>query len=47
MEDGRTTHYRGRLAQSLGHQVRLMRPRYVRPYRRRNKTGRNDFDAMS
>ena len=46
MEDGGTTHYRGWLAQSLGHQVRLLRPRYVRPYRRRSKTDRNYFDAI-
>jgi hypothetical protein len=28
-----TAHYWGRLAQSLGHQVKLLHPRYVRPYR--------------
>lgn len=46
MEACGTAHYWGRLAQSLGHQVRLLRPRYVWPYRRCNKTDRNDFDAM-
>ncbi|EJR8320636.1 IS110 family transposase, partial [Escherichia coli] len=46
MEACGTAHYWGRLAQSLGHQVRLLHPRYVRPYRRRNKTDRNDCDAM-
>ncbi|MDR8014336.1 IS110 family RNA-guided transposase, partial [Ectopseudomonas guguanensis] len=46
MEACGTAHYWGRLAQSLGHQVKLLHPRYVRPYRRRNKTDRNDCDAM-
>ena len=46
MEACGTAHYWGRVAQSLGHQVRLIHPRYVRPYRRRNKTDRNDCDAM-
>ena len=32
--------------QSLSPQVKLLHLRYVRPYRRRNKTDRNDFDAM-
>ena len=36
----------GRVAQALGHSVKLIHPRYVRPYRRRNKTDRNDCDAM-
>lgn len=46
MEACGTAHYWGRVAQALGHQVRLLHPRYVRPYRRRNKTDRNDCDAM-
>ena len=33
MEACGTAHYWGRVAQSLGHQVRLIHPRYVRPYR--------------
>lgn len=41
-----TAHYRGRLAQALGHRVSLQHPRYVRYYRRRNKTDRNDCDAI-
>ncbi|VXC28400.1 hypothetical protein PSEUDO8Z_100001 [Pseudomonas sp. 8Z] len=46
MEACGTAHYWGRLAQSLGHQVRLLHLRYVLPYRRRSKTKRNDCDAM-
>ena len=46
MEACGTAHYWGRVAQSLGHRVTLIHPRYVRPYRRRNKTDRNDCDAM-
>ncbi|MDG9926378.1 MULTISPECIES: transposase, partial [unclassified Pseudomonas] len=39
-------HYWGRMAQVCGHRVVLLHPRYVRPYRRRNKTDRNDCDAI-
>ncbi len=46
MEACGTAHYWGRVAQALGHSVKLIHPRYVRPYRRRNKTDRNDCDAM-
>ena len=46
MEACGTAHYWGRVAQSLGHRVKLIHARYVRPYRRRNKTDRNDCDAM-
>lgn len=46
MEACGTAHYWGRLAQSLGQRVVLLHPRYVRPYRRRNKTDRNDCDAI-
>ncbi|MDD2162318.1 IS110-like element ISPpu25 family transposase [Pseudomonas sp. MIL19] len=46
MEACGTAHYWGRVAQALGHRVKLIHPRYVRPYRRRNKTDRNDCDAM-
>ena len=41
-----TAHYWGRVAQARGHRVVLLHPRYVRPYRRRNKTDRNDCDAI-
>lgn len=30
----------------MGHQVKLIHPRYVRPYRRCNKVDRNDCDSM-
>lgn len=46
MEACGTSHYWGREMQALGHRVVLLHPRYVRPYRRRNKTDRNDCDAM-
>ncbi|MDP9941338.1 transposase [Pseudomonas sp. 3400] len=46
MEACGTAHYWGRLAKSLGHRVKLLPPRYVRPYSRRNKTDRNDCNAI-
>jgi transposase len=46
MEACGTAHYWGRIAQARGHRVMLLHPRYVRPYRRRNKTDRNDCDAI-
>jgi transposase len=46
MEACGTAHYWGRVAQALGHRVILLHPRYVRPYRRRNKTDRTDCDAI-
>jgi transposase len=46
MEACGTAHYWGRVAQSLGHRVILLHARYVRAYRRRNKTDRNDCDAI-
>ncbi|MGG2399019.1 IS110 family transposase [Pseudomonas sp. SH1-B] len=46
MEACGTAHYWGRTMQAQGHRVMLIHPRYVRPYRRRNKTDRNDCDAM-
>ena len=46
MEACGTAHYWGRVAQSLGHRVKLIHACYVRPYRRRNKIDRSDCDAM-
>ncbi len=46
MEACGTAHHWGRLMQEKGHRVVLLHPRYVRPYRRRNKTDRNDCDAI-
>lgn len=46
MEACGTAHYWGRVAQAAGHRVVLLHPHYVKPYRRRNKTDRNDSDAI-
>ncbi len=46
MEACGTAHHWGRLMHAAGHRVRLLHPRYVRAYRRRNKTDRNDCDAI-
>lgn len=46
MEACGTAHHWGRLMQQRGHRVVLLHPHYVRPYRRRNKTDRNDCDAI-
>lgn len=46
MEACGTAHFWGRTMQAQGHRVMLIHPRYVRPYRRRNKSDRNDCDAM-
>lgn len=46
MEDCGTAHYWGRVAQAAGHRVVLLHAHYVKPYRRRNKTDRNDSDAI-
>lgn len=41
-----TAHHWGRTILSLGHSVVLLPPQYVRPFVRRNKTDRNDADAL-
>jgi len=46
MEACGTAHHWGRVAQAAGHRVVLLHPHYVKPYRRRNKTDRNDSDAI-
>ena len=46
MEACGTAHHWGRLMQAAGHRVVLLHPRYVRAYRRRSKTDRNDCDAI-
>ncbi len=46
MEACGTAHYWGRLCVTLGHDVKLLHARYVKPYRQRNKTDRNDCDAI-
>ena len=46
MEACATSHHWARKAQSYGHQTRLLRAHYVRPYVRRNKTDAADADAL-
>ena len=46
MEGCASAHHWGRLAQSQGHQVKILHAGYVRPYVRRNKTDAADADAL-
>ena len=46
MEACATSHYWGRIAVGLGHQVTLLHAKYVKPYVRRNKTDAADADAL-
>lgn len=46
MEACGSAHHWGRVAQQAGHTVMLIHARCVRPYRQRNKTDRNDCDAI-
>jgi transposase len=46
MESGSGAHYWARELQKLGHTVRLMAPRLVRPYRKSDKSDRNDAEAI-
>ena len=41
-----TSHHWAREIEALGHQVRLMPPRYVKPYVKRNKNDRADAEAI-
>jgi transposase len=41
------SHHWGRTLQSLGHQVRLIPPQYVKPFVKRAKNDRNDAEAIS
>lgn len=41
-----TAHFWGRTLRAMGHQVTLLHAAYVKPYRRRNKTDKNDCDAI-
>jgi transposase len=45
MEACATSHYWGREIRALGHEVRLMPPQYVKPYRKRNKHDAADAEA--
>lgn len=46
MEACAGAHYWGRQIRSLGHEVRLIPPQFVKPYRKGNKTDRNDAEAI-
>jgi transposase len=46
MEACGTAHFWGRKAQEVGHTVRLLPPKYVRPYVRGNKTDRSDTKGI-
>lgn len=46
MEACSSAHYWGRTFQSLGHDVKLLPPLYVRPYVQRSKTDRTDVKGM-
>ena len=41
-----TSHHWGREIEAMGHQVRLMPPRYVKPYVKRNKNDMADAEAI-
>jgi transposase len=46
MEACATSHHWARELEKLGHEVRLMPPRYVKPYVKRNKTDAADAEAI-
>ncbi len=46
MEACATSHHWGREIAALGHRVRLMAPRYVKPYVKRNKSDMADAEAI-
>jgi len=46
MEASGGTHYWARQLAALGHEVRLISPSLVTPYRKGNKTDRNDAEAI-
>ncbi len=46
MEACATSHHWGREIEALGHEVRLMPPRYVKPYVKRNKNDAADAEAI-
>ena len=41
-----SSHHWGRVAQALGHKVRLIPPQYVEPFVKRGKNDRNDAEAI-
>ena len=46
METGSGAHYWARELTKLGHTVKLMAPRFVKPYRKNDKSDRNDAEAI-
>jgi transposase len=46
METGSGAHYWARELSKLGHTVKLMAPRFVKPYRKNDKSDRNDAEAI-
>jgi len=46
METGSGAHHWARELQKLGHTVKLMAPRFVKPYRKNDKSDRNDAEAI-
>ncbi len=46
MEACATSHYWAREIEKLGHDVRMMPPRYVKPYLKRNKNDAADAEAI-
>lgn len=46
IETGSGAHYWARELQKFGHTVRLMAPRFVMPYRKSDKSDRNDAEAI-
>lgn len=46
MEACASAHYWARTLESMGHTVKLMAPRYVKPYVKTNKNDRNDAEAI-
>ena len=46
MEAGSGAHCWARQLRELGHEVRLMAPQFVRPYRKSDKSDRNDAEAI-
>jgi len=46
MEACASAHYWGREFTKLGHEVRLMSPQFVKPYRKSDKNDRNDAEAI-
>ncbi len=47
MEACGSAHYWGRLFRQYGHDVRLIAPKFVKPYVKSNKNDRNDAEAIA